>query len=174
MFIVFYRYHNRPWWYTGTKVYTDDGTDKGTGSPTCRAKAEPGELATNALFVFSTSRYSNAVLPKEGARIWIIFILTWGHFFSLFTEREEGRGERKERNINRLPPVHAQTGDHRCLNRVLNPQPRHVPRLATKATTFLLWMMLQPTEPYQPGQGSGFSLSKNHKWSWSRLFSVYT
>ena len=59
--------------------------------------------------------------------------------FLLLLEREE----EKERNINQLPPIHAQTGDciHNigiCLDQESNPQP------------FSYRTMFQPTEPHWP------------------------
>ena len=61
-------------------------------------------------------------------------IVTQGHFFHCFLEREGGR----ERSINQLPPVCAQSRAHThnpglCPDRELNPQPfsyRMIPQLS--------------------------------------------
>ena len=47
----------------------------------------------------------------QGSTFKIFLILTQGHFLKLILVKEEVREERRERNINWLPPLSVQTGD---------------------------------------------------------------
>ena len=99
--------------------------------------------------------------------VFILFkILSQGHFFIAFWEREEGRETLMwERNIDWLPPEHARTGNCLHLDRGSNPQPRHMPWLELNLQTLCYRTMFQQTEPHWPG---------HHRYPCAMSFSLLT
>ena len=70
-------------------------------------------------------------------------------FFHCSLEREEGREEGGERNID-VREKHHVVASCRCSDWGSNPQSRHVPWLGIKPATVQL-QELRPTGPHQPG-----------------------